>query len=359
MKEAETVTIEDALAQPLRHDAVLDARSPSEYALDHIPGAISTPVLDDDQRARVGTLYKQAGAFEAKRAGAALVARNIAAILERDLVDTARGARLLVYCWRGGNRSGALATVLARVGWRTAVLEGGYRAFRRHVLAELETLPGTLRFVVVAGRTGSAKSMLLQRMHALGAQVLDLERLANHRGSVLGHLPQQPQPSQKHFETLVWERLRGFDPARPVIVESESRKVGQCQVPTSLILAMRASRCLRVEASDAVRVQLLLSEYRHFVEDPQRLAQRLQALVDHHGRTRIEAWLAAAHAGDWPGFVLAMLHEHYDPAYDRSMKRNFAALEHSASVRLDRAEAPALDNAAKELLALAEIAGAP
>ena len=354
MKEAETVTIEDALAQPLRHDAVLDARSPSEYALDHIPGAISTPVLDDAQRERVGILYKEAGSFEAKRVGASLVARNIAGILERELSGTARTARLLVYCWRGGNRSGALATVLARVGWRTAVQEGGYRAFRRHVLAELETLPGTLRFVVVAGRTGSAKSMLLQRMHALGAQVLDLERLANHRGSVLGHLPQQPQPSQKHFETLVWERLRGFDPARPVIVESESRKVGQCQVPTSLILAMRASPCLRVEASDAVRVQLLLSEYRHFVEDPQRLAQRLQALVDHHGRTRIEAWLAAAHAGDWPGFVLAMLHEHYDPAYDRSMKRNFAGLERSVSVRLDRADAAALDTAARELLALAE-----
>jgi tRNA 2-selenouridine synthase len=287
------------------------------------------------------------------------VARNIAGILERDLADTARTARLLVYCWRGGNRSGALATVLARVGWRTAVLEGGYRAFRRHVLAELEELPGRLRFVVVAGRTGSGKSLLLERMRAIGAQVLDLEQLACHRGSVLGHLPQQPQPCQKHFETLVWERLRGFDPGRPVVVESESRKVGQCQVPASLILAMRASRCLRVEASDAVRVQLLLSEYRHFVEEPQRLAQRLEALVDHHGRARIEAWLAAAHAGDWPGFVLAMLHEHYDPAYDRSMKRNFAGLERSASVRLDRVDEAALENAARELLALAQATPAP
>ncbi len=354
MKDSETVTVEEALAQHMRYDAVLDARSPSEYAIDHLPGALNTPVLDDAQRERIGILYKQAGAFEAKRAGAALVARNIAAILERDLADTARTARLLVYCWRGGNRSGALATVLARVGWRTTVLEGGYRAFRRHVLAEIETLPATLRFVVVAGRTGSGKSLLLERMQAFGAQVLDLERLARHRGSVLGHLPQHPQPSQKHFETMIWARLRAFDPSRPVIVESESRKVGQCQVPASLILAMRASRCLRVEAGDAVRCQLLLSEYRHFVEDPERLAQRLEALVDHHGRARIDAWLAAARAGDWPSFVLAMLHEHYDPAYDRSMKRNFTALETSASVRLDRADTTALDAAARELLALAE-----
>ena len=353
MKDAETITVEQAVAQLQRFDAILDARSPSEYALDHIPGASSTPVLDDAQRSAVGTLYKQAGAFEAKRVGAALVSRNIADIVERDLAGAARESRLLVYCWRGGNRSGALATVLARIGWRTAVLEGGYRAFRRHVLSELERLPATMHFVVVAGRTGSGKSLLLERMQARGAQVLDLERLASHRGSVLGHLPRQPQPSQKRFETSIWDALRGFDPTRPVIVESESRKVGQCQVPASLILAMRASRCLRVEASDAVRCRLLLSEYRHFVEDPDRLAGRLEALTDHHGRARIDGWLASARAGDWPAFVLSLLHEHYDPAYDRSMKRNFTALDQSDAVRLDSADPGALDAAASELLALA------
>jgi tRNA 2-selenouridine synthase len=359
MKDAETVTVEQAIARLGSYDAILDARSPSEYALDHVPGAISAPVLDDAQRAEVGTLYKQAGTFEAKRVGAAIVARNIADVVERELADAPRDWRLLVYCWRGGNRSGALATVLARIGWRTEILEGGYRAFRRHVLAELEQLPSTLRFIVIAGRTGSGKSLLLERLQAQGAQVLDLERLASHRGSVLGHLPQQPQPSQKHFETSIWEQLRGFDPGRPVIVESESRKVGQCQVPASLILAMRASPCLRVEASDAVRCRLLLSEYRHFVEEPERLAQRLEALVGHHGRARIDAWLASARAGNWPEFVLALLHEHYDPAYDRSMKRNFSALDQSPAVRLDSAEPGALDAAASELLALAAARASP
>ncbi len=354
MKDATLIPVEDALAQLGRFDAILDARSPSEFAQDSVPGAISTPVLDDAQRALVGTMYKESGAFEAKRTGAALVARNIAGILDGQLANAQRDWRLLVYCWRGGNRSGALATVLARVGWRTAVIEGGYRAFRRLVLAELETLPRRFEFVVVAGRTGSGKSLLLERLEVLGAQVLDLERLARHRGSVLGHLPDSPQPSQKRFETLVWRRLRQFDPQRPVIVESESRKVGQCQVPAELILRMRASPCIRVETSDEVRCALLLAEYRHFVADPERLALRLEALVDHHGRQNVERWLGHARAGAWRDFVLAMLHEHYDPAYDRSMKRNFARLDESRSVTLAGPGPEALDAAAHDLLALVE-----
>lgn len=354
MKDAAVIRVEDAIEQLDRFDAILDARSPAEFAQDCLPRALNAPVLDDAQRALVGTMYKERGAFEAKRTGAALVARNIANILDTRLAGVARDSRLLVYCWRGGNRSGALATVLARVGWRTAILEGGYRAFRRQVLADLQTLPARLDFVVVTGRTGSGKSLLLERVEALGAQVLDLERLARHRGSVLGHLPDHPQPSQKRFETLVWERLRGFDPGRPVIVESESRKVGQCQVPAELILRMRESRCVRIETDDDARCELLLADYRHFVEDPARLAQRLEALLAHHGRANVDRWLGLARDGLWKQFVLALLHEHYDPAYDRSMKRNFAGLEHSPAVTLAGPEDAALDAAARRLLALVE-----
>jgi len=350
MKDARLIDIDEAIAQLERFDDILDARSPSEHAEDHLPCAIATPVLDDTQRAAVGTLYKQRGAFEAKRIGAALVSRNIAALLEGPLADKPRDWRVLVYCWRGGNRSGALATVLARVGWQVSVLQGGYREFRRRVVGDLAELPRGLRFVVVAGRTGSGKSLLLERLAARDAQVLDLERLARHRGSVLGHLPDLPQPSQKRFETLLWDRLRGFDPARPVFVESESRKVGQCQVPEQLILSMRAAPCVVVEASDAVRSALLLGEYRHFVDDPERLAQRLEALVPLHGRERIAAWMAAARAGQWDAFVTAMLHEHYDPAYDRSMRRNFARLEDAARVSLTGSDEASLDSAADALL---------
>ncbi|MCL4747419.1 MAG: tRNA 2-selenouridine(34) synthase MnmH [Burkholderiaceae bacterium] len=354
MKDAARTTIDDAVAGLARYDAILDARSPAEYLLDHVPGAISTPVLDDVERVTIGTMYKERGAFDAKRQGAAIVARRIAGLLEGPLAAIARDARLLVYCWRGGNRSGALATVLARVGWRTAILEGGYRAFRRFVLDDLERLPGGFRFAVVTGRTGSGKSLLLERAQALGAQVLDLEALARHRGSVLGHLPQNPQPSQKHFETLVWDQLRSFDSSRPVLVESESRKVGQCQLPPRLIEAMRASVCVRVEANDTVRARLLLAEYPHFVEDPGLLARRIAALAGQHGQATLARWLALAQPGSWEQFVGTLLSEHYDPAYDRSMQRNYAGLAQAQSIVLEDCDGDALDTAARALVRLAD-----
>jgi tRNA 2-selenouridine synthase len=353
MKDAQSLTIDEALERLSDFDAILDARSPSEFAEDHLPAAQSAPVLDDAQRAMIGTLHKQVGAFEAKRIGAALVSRNIAALLEGMLADKPRDWRALVYCWRGGNRSGSLATVLARVGWRIAIVQGGYREFRRRVIADLAVRPGELRFVVVAGRTGSGKSLLLERLAERGAQVLDLERLAAHRGSVLGRLPGQAQPSQKRFETRVWERLRNFDPSRPVFVESESRKVGQCQVTDTLIHAMRASRCVVVDAPDPVRVDLLMRDYRHLMEAPQELAGRLEALVPMHGRAVVDGWLATAHAGMWDVFVAALLHAHYDPAYDRSMQRNFPALRDATTIVLDGLDAAAIDRAAAQIEAAA------
>lgn len=354
MKDARTIPIDEAIAELDRFDAILDARSPAEHAEDHLPGALSTPVLDDGQRALIGTLYKQTGSFEAKRIGAAMVSRNIAGILEGPLAGMNRRWRPLVYCWRGGNRSGALATVLARVGWQVTLLEGGYREFRRRVLADLVTLPSRFRFVVVAGRTGSGKSLLLEQLEQRGEQVLDLERLACHRGSVLGHVPERAQPSQKRFETQLWSALRRFVPARPVFVESESRKVGQCQVPEQLILAMRASECIVIDTPDEVRSALLQGDYRHFVESPDRLAGRLEALVQLHGRATIDRWIATARAGHWDEFVLALLHEHYDPAYDKSMQRNFARLGEARTVRLTGSDATALEATAARLV---EVAG--
>lgn len=353
MKNARTISIGEAVDQLDRFDAILDARSPSEYAEDHIPGATSTPVLDDAERARVGTMHKQLGAFEAKRVGAAIVSRNIAAILEGPLAEAPRNWRPLIYCWRGGNRSGALATVLARIGWQAAVIEGGYREFRRQVIADLAVLPAPLRFLVIAGRTGSGKSLLLERLAERGAQVLDLEALACHRGSVLGQMPGRSQPSQKAYETLLWARLRRFDPLRPVFVESESRKVGQCQVPEQLIHAIRASECIVLDTPDAVRSALLLRDYSHFVASPERLASRLDALIPLHGRAVVERWMGAANTGMWDEFVVSLLHEHYDPAYDRSMRRNFARLDQAGRVSLDGADTAALDRAASALLELA------
>lgn len=351
MKFPELATV----AQLDLFDEVVDVRSPAEYAEDHVPGAVSAPVLDDAERAEVGTLHKQASPFEAKRRGAALVARNIAAHVETLFAARDRGWRPLVYCWRGGKRSGAMTHVLREVGWQAAQLEGGYKAFRREVLAQLEALPRTLRFRVLCGETGSAKSRLLEALDARGAQVLDLERLAAHRGSVLGGLPGAPQPAQKMFETRVWDALRRFDTDVPVFVEAESRKIGQLQVPEALILAMRASPCVRIEADVAARVDFLLQDYGHFLADPCALKAQLDCLLALYGQETIAAWKALADRGAFAELVAALLVDHYDPAYRRSTGRNYPALDTAPVVRPENLTPASIGRAAAEISRLAQL----
>jgi tRNA 2-selenouridine synthase len=312
-----------SLAQLRAFDTLIDARSPSEYAEDHLPGAINLPTLDDAERALVGTAYKQQGAFEAKRIGAPLAAHNIAKHLEGALANKPRTWKALVYCWRGGGRSGALAHVLRQVGWDISRLEGGYKAFRRQVVADLERLPGRLRFQVICGATGSGKSRLLEALAEAGEQVLDLEALAAHRGSVLGDLPDAPQPAQKAFETAIWTTLGGFDPARGVFVESESKKVGNLRVPEVLMEHMRAGRCLRLETTNEGRLALLLEDYAHLIARPAVLVEKLDCLKDLHGKERFDLWKSHVHGGEWRALVSDLLDNHYDPAYRRSMFRNY------------------------------------
>ncbi|MES2298384.1 MAG: tRNA 2-selenouridine(34) synthase MnmH [Pseudomonadota bacterium] len=315
-------------------DAIIDVRSPSEYALDHIPGAVNFPVLDDAQRIVVGTLDKQVNSFEAKKVGAALVSKNIGRYLEENWLDMPRDWKPLIYCWRGGNRSGAMAHVLARVGWPVIQLEGGYKAYRNFVNAELEKAPG-LSFKVVCGTTGSGKSRLLEVLASIGAQVLDLEQLAAHRGSVLGNLPSQPQPSQKRFETLIWDKLRHFDPALPVFVESESKKVGQLRVPAALMDEMRAAPCIALSLSRENRVRLLMEDYQHFTINPAELNTQLDCLLKMYGREKINSWHDLANSGRMPELVAELLEQHYDPAYLRSIDRNFTQFASAELVELD------------------------
>jgi tRNA 2-selenouridine synthase len=334
-------------------DAVIDCRSPSEYAADHIPGAISAPVLDDAERATVGTMYRQLSPFDAKKLGAALVAKNIARHVETSFADKPRAWRPLVYCWRGGKRSGAMAHVLREIGWDARTLEGGYRAYRRWVIAELEERPGRLEFQVIHGSTGSGKSRLLGALAREGAQTLDLEGLAAHRGSVLGSLPERPQPPQKLFESRLLDTLLKLDPARPAFVEGESKKIGQLQVPEGLIARMRSSRCIVLETALETRVELLLDEYRHFLADVRALGRQLECLAALHGRSRIEEWKALAERGEWRSLVERLLIEHYDPAYRRSAGRNFARLPQAAVLHVVGAGEEAFRLAARGLLAQA------
>jgi tRNA 2-selenouridine synthase len=318
------ITAEELLGRWQDFDAIIDARSESEFAEDRLPQAQNWPSLTDAERHDIGTLYKQVSPFAARKRGAALVAQNIARHLQNHTGDLQRDWRPLVYCWRGGQRSGALALVLEQIGFSVCVLQGGYRAFRSAVVLALETLPAQFRYHVLSGRTGSGKSLLLRQLLTAGAQVLDLEALAEHRGSILGALPGNPQPGQKAFETRLWQALRALDPTRLVFVESESRKVGNVHLPNALVKAMRAAPCTEIELGLAHRVELLLQEYAHFTLNPDLLCDRLEALVALRGRDTVSRWQQQARAGDWPGFVAALLNEHYDPIYRASMARNFA-----------------------------------
>ncbi|MGH8632648.1 MAG: tRNA 2-selenouridine(34) synthase MnmH [Burkholderiales bacterium] len=334
------------VAQLSGFDEVIDVRSEGEFAEDHIPGAINCPALDDAERERVGTLYKQRSAFEAKKIGAALVSANIARHLSERFLDRPREWRPLVYCWRGGERSGAFAHVLHQVGWRVGRLDGGYRAYRRAVVAGLERLPRAFRLRVVCGLTGTGKSRLLRAILQAGGQVLDLEALAAHRGSVLGELPNAPQPTQKMFESLVWGALRGFDRKRPVYVEAESRKIGERRVPEALIQAMWAAECIVLEAPAAVRVQLLKHEYAHFLEQTEALALRLECLLPLHGHAIIGKWKELALARRWDKLIVDLLARHYDPAYTRATGKHYTALPHAMKLAVG-----SLDDAAFAALA--------
>lgn len=341
----------DAIARLAEFDAVIDARSESEYAEDRLPGAINWPSLDDAQRHEVGTLYKQVSPFEARKRGAALVSANIARHIERAVMDKPKSWKPLVYCWRGGQRSGALSLVLGQIGFTVHLVEGGYKAFRGTVLAQLPELAQRLQYRVVCGPTGSGKTRLLQALEAAGAQVLDLEGLASHRSSVLGVIPGQPQPTQKRFDTLVWEKLRGFDPALPVYVESESKKVGNVAVPETLMAAMRASPCLRLDLGDDERVKLLLEDYDFFSRDPDFFCRRLDALVQLRGREQVQAWQAQVRAGEIEPVVRELLVKHYDPGYASSTQRNFVGFAQAPTIAPKDRSAEAMAALARELVA--------
>ena len=339
------------------YDSIIDVRSPSEFALDHLPGAINCPVLNDEERVRVGTVYKQQSAFDAKKIGAALVAKNIAGHLEHTFSDRERTWRPLIYCWRGGNRSGAMAHILAKIGWPVTQLDGGYREYRHQLLAQLEVMPESFQFRVICGTTGSGKSRLLETLDKAGAQVLDLEKLAAHRGSLLGGLPDEAQPGQKMFESRIWDKLRRFSSEQVIFVESESKKIGNLRVPEKLMDKMRASPCVRIDISTESRVQLLIEDYPHLVQDTELLMSQLAHLVPLHGHDKISAWHALAGSGNTPALVAALLNEHYDPAYLKSIDRNFTGYKNAAVVSMPDISPASFTDAAQALMRRCEVMG--
>jgi tRNA 2-selenouridine synthase len=313
----------EVLARLHEFDTVIDARSEGEFDEDHLPLAVNWPTLNNAERKEIGTLYTQVNPFEAKKRGAAIAARNIAQHIEREVLDKPKDWKPLAYCWRGGKRSGSLSLILDQIGFRVTLVEGGYKAFRAAMLFDTSARVAPLDLRVVCGTTGSGKTRLLHALASQGAQVLDLEALANHRSSVLGAIPGQAQPTQKRFDMLVWNALRQFDPARPVFVESESKKVGNLFVPAVLVEQMRASPCLNVELPMDARVALLLEDYAFLTRDPTYFCDRLDVLATFRGKALVAEWKALVLVGDLQPVVRDLLVQHYDPGYLQSMERNF------------------------------------
>lgn len=330
-----------------KYSMIIDVRSESEFADDHIPCAVSMPVLNDDERAEIGTLYKQVSPFEAKRRGAAIVARNIAQHIDTKLADAPKDFAPLVYCWRGGQRSGAMARILSEIGWKVTLVEGGYKTYRKQVLDGLDDVPPKLKLVVLRGRTGTAKTRILRAAAAMGAQVIDLEGLAAHRGSLLGPEPGLAQPAQRLFESRLFDKMRGFDPQRPVFIEAESNKVGERHIPPALWQRMRGANSLQVTAPFEARVKFLVEDYHHVIAEPARLDPLLGWVTSRIGHEAVALWREHIDCGDWAGFVSCVLRDHYDPAYDRSAaQRGHQDLETLMSESLDDA---AIDELAKRL----------
>lgn len=327
-------SLADVLA--LGFDDIIDVRAPAEWAEDHIPGAISLPVLDDAERARVGTIYKQVSPFTARKVGAALVAKNAAAHLEGPLADKPGGWQPLVYCWRGGQRSGSFASILSQIGWRVEVVQGGYKSWRRLVVEALYDQPFAHRLMVLDGNTGTAKTEVLALLAARGVQVVDLEGLANHRGSLFGHMGEQP--SQKAFEGRLALALARLDPSRPVVVEAESAKVGECRLPPKLWRAMVTAPRISIEAPRAARAKYLVRAYADLVADVARLDAVVASLAPAHPREVIAEWRAMAAAGAFVDLAEGLMARHYDPRYGKHRARMEVSVTEVAVEALDDLE---------------------
>jgi tRNA 2-selenouridine synthase len=317
------------------YSEIIDVRSSSEFVEDHIPGAINLPVLNDAERAEVGTIYKQFSPFQARKIGAAIVSKNISQHLNEHFANKEKNYQPLIYCWRGGQRSASLAIVLSQIGWRVTLLWGGYKTYRSYVRQELDSLPRKFNYKILCGLTGSGKTHILGKMRQRGFQVLDLEALANHRGSLLGAQwlgKPSPQPPQKYFDSKLLQALQSFNPDRTVWVESESHKIGQIHLPQSLCMEMKQSSCVEIKLPLDARVQFLLQEYPHLIVNPEILKTKLEKLKFSCGWNRISRWYRMINNQEWESFVKDILESHYDPTYCKSMQLNFNKVEQVVSL---------------------------
>lgn len=309
--------------QDPRIDEIIDVRSPAEFADDHIPGAINLPVFSNEERAHVGTLYKQTSPFVARREGAALVSANIASHINATLLDRPENWRPLIHCWRGGQRSRAFAHICAEIGWASFLLDGGYKSYRNAVLDGLGPVAQDLQICIISGATGSGKTKLLHALGKAGAQILDLEGLANHKGSLLGALPNIPQPSQRLFESRLFEDMQKLNPEAITFVEAESSRVGNVSLPKELWHNMAKAPTIQLSCDNHTRLTLLKDDYTHLMspESPD-LQKLITGMTPRHGYEVTNQWQEALMREDYDSFISYLLSDHYDPAYHRASTKH-------------------------------------
>ena len=327
---------------------VVDARSEREYVDDHLPGAINLPVVVDNEYAEVGTVHR-GDPHRAYLIGVSYALRNIAAAIDDLVVRYPKNSRMLVYCFRGGKRSKLWFDALSTIGYNVDRLPGGWKAYRAWVRSELEQLPGTFNYKVLGGPTGCGKTRLLNALEQVGAQVLDLEGLARHRGSLIGGIPGVAQPSQKWFDSLLLDKLRRFNPSLPVWIEAESKKIGKIELPAGLVEAMRRSPLFSVQAAMPERVNLWREDYSHLCENPRGMVERLHNLRPLVGGEEFSYWEQLASESRVDELFQRLMEAHYDPAYARSLTKNYAEVEASNRIDLDSLDPSTLLTAARRL----------
>jgi tRNA 2-selenouridine synthase len=338
------------IAPYLASGEIIDVRSQGEYAEDFIPGAKNHPVLDNDERAKVGTINKEQSPFEAKRFGAALVTKNISDMIATHFANKPKDWSPLVYCWRGGKRSGVTTHILREIGFNAVQLDGGYKAFRGRVNDDLPLLSKRFKYITICGCTGTGKTVLLHALERAGAQTIDLEGIAKHRGSLLGDLPNEPQPSQKRFDTLLWSKLQSLDPAKPVYVESESKKIGLVQMPEAMRETMAMGECVWLDVPLAARVAHIRNDYAHFVNNPLALVEKLEPLKPLRGAKLLDQWKLQAETKDIDALFASLMTDHYDPLYTSAIEKNYARLSAAQHVAYDPTDAISLTSAATTIL---------
>src|SRR6266513_276368 len=327
---------------------VIDARSQREYTEDHVPGAVNLPVVDNEEYAEVGTTHRT-DKHRAYLIGVSYALKNISHAIDELVAGQPKDARMLVYCFRGGKRSKLWFDALSTIGYRVDRLPGGWKAYRAWVRDQLTDLPRKFRYHVVCGPTGCGKTRLLAALATVGAQVLDLEALARHRGSLIGEIPDRAQPTQKWFESELIDALWRFDPEKPVWVESESKKIGAIQVPSGLLEAMRDARVFAVSAPMSERVQLWREDYAHLERNPDALLERLRPLRPLVGGEEFTHWESLAKERRMPELFARLMEAHYDPAYGHSIRKNYPLIADAAKVDLGLLDGELLLDAARQL----------